>query len=128
MNNQFAYEMRRFQEEQAALAKIREANRKMERGHLDPSAEARRLEDELDKVPTKDKSKVERLPTLKPILPKPMFNPSRIKSSIPKQSEVVKQQIITKKRQNEQSANYIEELKTKETKRAVEMEQEHQIT
>lgn len=35
---------------------------------------------------------------------------------------------MTRKRQNEQSANYIEELKTKETKRAVEIEQEHQIT
>ena len=61
--------MRGFQEEQAALAKIREVNRKMERGHLDPSAEARRLEEELDKVPTKDKSKIEKLPILKPILP-----------------------------------------------------------
>lgn len=82
--------MRRFQEEQAALAKIKEVNKKMQRGHLDPAAEARRLEEELDKVPTKDKSKFEKLPTLKPILPKPMFNPSRIKSSIPKQSEAVK--------------------------------------
>ena len=72
--------MRGFQEEQAALAKIREVNRKMERGHLDPSAEARRLDEELDKVPTKDKSKIEKLPILKPILPKPMVNPSRIKS------------------------------------------------
>ena len=42
--------MRRFQEEQAALAKIREVNRKMERGHLDPSAEARRLEEEARRV------------------------------------------------------------------------------
>ena len=65
------------------------------------------------------------MPSLKPITPKPNFNPQRIKSSIPssvsktKQSEHMKQVISAKKRQEEKSANYIEELKQVEMKRAV---------
>ena len=100
----------------------------MERGHLDPNLEARRLEEELDKVPTKDKSKVEKLPSLKPILPKPVFNPSRVKSSIPKQNEIFNKEMSSRKRQSEKSANYIEELKQTEMKRAIELEEEHKIT
>jgi hypothetical protein len=56
----------------------------MERGQIDPNAEARRLEEELDKVPQREKNSQEKLPHLKPITPKPTFNPSRVKSSIPK--------------------------------------------
>ena len=68
------------------------------------------------------------MPSLKPITPKPNFNPSRIKSSIPKQSEHMKQVSEAKKRREEKNAAYIEELKVVEMKRAVTMEEEHNIT
>lgn len=100
----------------------------MERGQIDPNAEARRLEDELDKVPQREKNPQEKLPHLKPITPKPTFNPSRVKSSIPKQSEHAKQVASAKKRHSEKSAAYIEELKTVEVKRAVQMEEQDNIT
>ena len=102
MNAQFERELRKFQEDQKALEMIKEANRRMERGQLDPGTEARRLEDELDKVPQREKNPIEKMPHLKPVTPKPTFNPSRIKSSIPsaksKQSEHMKQVIAAKKR------------------------------
>jgi len=101
----------------------------MERGQLSANAEARRLEDELDKVPQREKNPIEKMPSLKPITPKPYFNPSRVKSSIPKQqSEHMKQLNEAKKRKEERNAAYIEELKTAEVKRAVTMEEEHNIT
>lgn len=100
----------------------------MERGQLDPGQEARRLEEELDKVPQREKSQVEKMPPLKPITPKPTFNPSRVKSSIPKQSEHMKQVLAAKKVKEDNDAAYIEELKQVEMKRAVTMEQEQQIT
>ena len=71
------------------------------------------------------------MPSLKPITPKPTFNPSRVKSSIPKpskQSEHMRQMIAAKKERDEQSAAYIEELKTTEVKRTVQIEEEHRVT
>jgi hypothetical protein len=57
------------------------------------------------------------MPALKPITPKPTFNPSRIKSSIPKQSEHMKQVMAAQRVKEQNDAAYIEELKQTEIKR-----------
>ena len=141
--------MKEFTEEQKAVANIAKANKQMEKGTRDKSLEAKRLvKDEYDMVPTRLKpvsahgdgvtftTRME--PKEAKILPKKKaaggtFDPSRVKSSIPGASSSsatggAKLAPYKQKKQQQNAANYIEELKKAETKRAVKIEQEAEVT
>ena len=121
MNKRFDKELKDFREEQKALQKINEKSRQMESGKLSKKAEADRVEIELDHVPTRDgppkkSKKVEQQIAT-------TYDPRRVKSSIPTAANIPKQKKMIQKQ-----VDYIEELKTQETKRAVRVEQEQEVT
>lgn len=57
MHRQFQVQMQEFQKEQEALKQISEANKRMERSKLEREKNAKMLDEELDKVPTKQPKK-----------------------------------------------------------------------
>ena len=130
MNKRFDEQVKEFAEEQDALKEIRARTRKIEAGKLDKGTEGRRLDEELDKVPTKQGSGSQKPSARTPKPQASAVNQSRIKSSIPGQSASVQKVIATreKRRANQQKADYIDELKKQEVKRAVRIEEEHEIT
>jgi len=76
--------MQEFQKEQEALKQISDANKRMERSKLEREKNAKKLDEELDKVPTKQAKK------------KPEKDPwdGRVYTSIPKQTPL--KQIVKK--------------------------------
>ena len=56
MNKRFGEQMKEFSEEQNAMKAIREKNLKLQAGRLDKKAEAKKLDEELDRIPTKQAS------------------------------------------------------------------------
>lgn len=93
--------MKEFSEEQKALGKIKDTTKQMEKSKGARTAEARKLEDELDDVPTRDKPKKNvgrpmsssigaHLSGNSMITSLPTYNPSRVKGSIPKQTPAPK--------------------------------------
>ena len=56
MNKRFDEQVKEFTEEQKALQEIRTRTQKLETGKLDKKTEGRRLDEELDSIPTKEVS------------------------------------------------------------------------
>ncbi len=146
MNKRFEQTMADFTSEKKAVENIRKANKEMENGKRDRSVEAKRLmKDEYDMVPTRLKpvsatangmtftTTIERkkspMPREARIPPKKhmgTFDPSRVKSSIPKDS--MRPQSFKQRKNRENAASYIEELKRVEVERAVTLEEEQKVT
>ena len=131
--------MKEFREEQDALKKIVQTTEQMKTSKKAREREVGRL-DEFDDVPTRD-----RVRTPKPQgipqaakLPKPTYNPDRVKSSLPMNARAdyrPAKKVAASSPKNpmrqvkeQKAATYIEDLKRKEVQRAVQLRQEEAAT
>ena len=78
--------MNEFREEQQAIAKINQARRKMENGTKSITGEAKKLDRELDDIPTRDTDMWPKSSKGKSTT----YNPDRVKSSIDNKGSVNK--------------------------------------
>ena len=130
MNKRFDEQVKEFTEEQRALREIRSRSKKLEAGKLDKRAEGRKLDEDLDRIPTKETSTSQKPAARTPKKPATTFNQSRVKSSIPGQSASVQKMIAAreKRKTDQQKADYLDELKKQEVKRAIRLEEEQEMT
>ena len=131
MNKRFDEQVKEFSEEQKQIHDLKARAKKLEQGKLDRRREITKLDGELDQIPTREFSKPSSsVPTKsakspkKAARPTPTYNPNRVKSSIPGTSASVQKVIAEreKRKANQKKAEYIEELKKAEVKRAVTIE------